>query len=97
MKTKHWAKLRLELAARKQRLTESLRKYRGNPATVKTVVEKVLYTEDGHKIVRDGEPVTVCEEIELLTPRGRVLAALRAEEASRAALVRASHRSSRWH
>ena len=29
MKTKHWAKLRLELAARKQRLTESLQGYGG--------------------------------------------------------------------
>lgn len=87
MKTAQWSTLRLQMHARRQRITNTLSKLRGPGFEVVTRVVP-LTTGDGHPITRDGEPVTEVREERVLTARGAALAALNLLDLSRRAMVR---------
>lgn len=87
MKITQWSRLRLELHARHQKHTESLRKLSG-PAFVEEIVVAPVKLDDGTPVIKDGMPVEETRSVRTLTKRGTALQSLRDHEKARANLLR---------
>lgn len=87
MKIAHWSRLRKEMAARRQRISQKLRGLDG-PHFIEEVRAEPALTPDGVPAMKDGEPVMIYRAVKISTERGRLLTALMDAETARGNILR---------